>query len=210
MRFEQHPEELREERERSAAEVRFGVAFENSAHPMLVADDQMRYVEANGAACLFLRMPRSQIIGRHVSEFAPPGAQGRLRELWARLVSQGHLAGQWRLQLEDGTSRLVHFVATANVVPGLHLVILSDEEQEYESVGQDGDSQNPTGQSLTAREREVLRLVALGGNQEQIASELYLSPETIRTHLRNARRKLGALNRAHAVALALKRGEIQL
>lgn len=62
---------------------------------------------------------------------------------------------------------------------------------------------------LTPRERTVLARLAEGLTGEQIAAELGLSPETIRTHVRNAMEKLGARTRAHAVVLALQRGEIR-
>jgi DNA-binding NarL/FixJ family response regulator len=61
---------------------------------------------------------------------------------------------------------------------------------------------------LTKREREVLGLLATGMTGEQAAEELFLSPETIRTHVRNAMRKLDARTRVHAVALALRLREI--
>jgi DNA-binding CsgD family transcriptional regulator len=61
---------------------------------------------------------------------------------------------------------------------------------------------------LTQRESEVLSLLAEGRSGAQIAGELVLSPETVRTHVRNAMSKLGATTRSHAVALALQRGEI--
>ena len=63
-------------------------------------------------------------------------------------------------------------------------------------------------QSLTERESQVLSLLAVGQSGAQIASELVVSPETVRTHVRNAMSKLGAATRSHAVALALQRGEI--
>jgi DNA-binding NarL/FixJ family response regulator len=64
------------------------------------------------------------------------------------------------------------------------------------------------GRVLTDREREVLALLATGMTGEQAAKELFLSPETVRTHVRNAMRKLGANTRVHAVALALRLREI--
>lgn len=57
---------------------------------------------------------------------------------------------------------------------------------------------------LTKREREVLRLLADGLTNEQIGKELFISPETVRTHVRKAMTKLGAENRVKAVALALR------
>jgi DNA-binding CsgD family transcriptional regulator len=61
---------------------------------------------------------------------------------------------------------------------------------------------------LTKREREILGLLAEGLSGAQIAGELVLSPETVRTHVRNAMAKLGASTRSQAVALALKSHEI--
>ena len=63
---------------------------------------------------------------------------------------------------------------------------------------------------LSPREREIMHLMAEGMTAEQIANELSLSVETIRTHVRNVIRKLQARNRVHAIALALERGEIAL
>lgn len=61
---------------------------------------------------------------------------------------------------------------------------------------------------LTRREREILGLLAVGMSGAQIADKLVLSPETVRTHVRNAMTKLGASTRSQAVALALQRNEI--
>jgi DNA-binding CsgD family transcriptional regulator len=61
---------------------------------------------------------------------------------------------------------------------------------------------------LTQRESEILALLARGRSGAQIADELVLSPETVRSHVRNAMSKLGATTRSHAVALALQSGEI--
>jgi DNA-binding NarL/FixJ family response regulator len=62
--------------------------------------------------------------------------------------------------------------------------------------------------TLSPREREILGLLSQGLSGEQAAKQLFLSSETVRTHVRNAMSKLGAATRAHAVALALQRGEI--
>ena len=61
---------------------------------------------------------------------------------------------------------------------------------------------------LSPREREVLDLLAQGLNGEEAAKRLVLSPETIRTHVRNAMDKLEAHTRAHAIVIALRQGEI--
>jgi DNA-binding NarL/FixJ family response regulator len=59
---------------------------------------------------------------------------------------------------------------------------------------------------LSPRQQEVVTLLAAGANVPQIAAELSLSEATVRTHLTAALRRLGARNRAHAVALAVAAG----
>jgi len=59
---------------------------------------------------------------------------------------------------------------------------------------------------LSARERDVLRLLAEGKVYKQIASDLTLSTSTVRTHLHNVYGKLGAVDRAQAVLIATERG----
>jgi DNA-binding CsgD family transcriptional regulator len=61
---------------------------------------------------------------------------------------------------------------------------------------------------LTGREREILGLLAEGLSGARIADHLVLSPETVRTHVRNAMAKLGASTRSQAIAIALRSHEI--
>ena len=56
---------------------------------------------------------------------------------------------------------------------------------------------------LSPREREILWMLAEGLNGQAIARRLFLSPETVRTHVRNATTKLGAKTRVQAVALVV-------
>lgn len=63
---------------------------------------------------------------------------------------------------------------------------------------------------LTTRQRAVLTGLATGDSVEEIARELNLSPDTVRVHIRNARMRLGARSRSHAVVIALQRGCIDL
>jgi DNA-binding NarL/FixJ family response regulator len=66
---------------------------------------------------------------------------------------------------------------------------------------------SPTGAKrpeLTVRERDILRLLADGLSNEEIGNALFISPETVRTHVRKAMAKLGADTRTQAVARALR------
>jgi DNA-binding NarL/FixJ family response regulator len=62
--------------------------------------------------------------------------------------------------------------------------------------------------SLTQRERDVLRLLADGMSNEEIGKVLFISPETVRTHIRKAMAKLDADTRTQAVASALRQSLI--
>jgi len=65
-------------------------------------------------------------------------------------------------------------------------------------------------EALTARERDVLQLVAEGLQNRQIAARLYLSPHTVKFHVASILAKLGAASRTEAVTLAARRGELIL
>jgi DNA-binding NarL/FixJ family response regulator len=63
---------------------------------------------------------------------------------------------------------------------------------------------------LTAREREIMTLVAPGLSNEDIANRLYLSPLTVKTHVNRTMMKLGARDRAQLVVLAYEGGLVQV
>ncbi|MDQ3936666.1 MAG: helix-turn-helix transcriptional regulator [Actinomycetota bacterium] len=61
---------------------------------------------------------------------------------------------------------------------------------------------------LTERERDVLERLAEGRPTEEVATLLHVSPHTVRSRIKTVLRKLGARNREHAVAIALREGAI--
>jgi DNA-binding NarL/FixJ family response regulator len=81
------------------------------------------------------------------------------------------------------------------VDPRLHSALLSRKATQ-------------TQRMLSKREREIMDLLAQGLTGEQVAERLFLSPETIKTHIRNAMNKLEANTRVHAIAIALRKGFI--
>ena len=64
--------------------------------------------------------------------------------------------------------------------------------------------------TLSAREVEVLALVAAGNRNRDIGEQLCIAEETVKVHLRNIREKLGAKDRTQAIAIAVRRGIIRL
>jgi DNA-binding NarL/FixJ family response regulator len=65
-------------------------------------------------------------------------------------------------------------------------------------------------EALTAREIEVLRQVASGNRNRDIAERLFISEETVKVHVKHIMDKLGAHDRTEAVSIAIRRGIIQL
>jgi len=93
----------------------------------------------------------------------------------------------------------VRLVAGGNLVIDPHLVVALAEELSQVK------ERNRKAETLTARELEVLQLLAFGRTNKDIADELDLSPDTVKTHLTHIFEKLGASDRTAAVAEALRR-----
>ncbi|HET6551656.1 MAG TPA: response regulator transcription factor [Solirubrobacter sp.] len=117
------------------------------------------------------------------------------------LLISGLDSGARGYALKDGTpSELTTALTTVAeggtyVDPRLHPALLSRRATN-------------TQKSLSKREREIMDLLAQGLTGEQVAERLFLSPETIKTHIRNAMNKLEANTRVHAIAIALREGFI--
>jgi DNA-binding NarL/FixJ family response regulator len=99
----------------------------------------------------------------------------------------------------DELIKTVRLVATGNLVIDPHLVAALAEELSQVK------DRNRRAETLTARELEVLQLLAFGHTNREIAEELDLSPDTVKTHLTHIFEKLGESDRTAAVAEALRR-----
>jgi DNA-binding NarL/FixJ family response regulator len=71
-------------------------------------------------------------------------------------------------------------------------------------------AEHATDDVLTLREIDVLRLIAQGNANKEIAGKLSLTEETVKGHVKNILSKLGVNDRTHAVTIGLKRGIIEL
>ena len=165
---------------------------------ILLADDARRYVEVNDAACALLGLDRAALLDAGVDGLTPPALRGRVPALWDRFLAQGSMQGVYELTDASGQLVRITYLAIARVQPGLHLSCLLTAHPV-----------NTRG-ALTSRERDVVGLAAQGLTSREIAETLSLSRATVETHFRRAVKRLGARNRAHAIALALTRGEIVL
>lgn len=180
----------------------FDQALERTRNPVVVVDDDRCYVDANDAALRMFGVTRSELLGRRIDDlFVADGVP--LDELWDTFLERGGLTGLGRFRVAGGQEADLRYGAVARVAPNRHLSIFLVEDG-------DGDGGPPPAPArvLTAREGEVLGLVAQGFTTRQIAERLVVSPTTVDSHIRSAMDRLGARNRVHAVALALARGEV--
>ena len=181
-------------RHRAIDAVDVRTLFDRSALPMLVADDDRRYVDANDAALQALGLTRDELLGRRVDDLAFAGDSVGVDVEWRRFRREGSTLGPVTVDTPRGR-RTFDYVAVANVGPNRHVALLVPSRR----------GEAPPAR-LSAREREILGRVALGQDGPEIAAALVVSPATVRTHIGNAVRKLGARSRAHAVAVALRSG----
>jgi two-component system cell cycle sensor histidine kinase/response regulator CckA len=102
----------------------FRALFEGSLDAMVVADDEGRYVEVNPAACELHGLPRHALLGHWIGDFAAPGFD--FQATWRDLHEKKGVRGEMRLHRADGVQRDLDLVATADFLPGSHLVVLRD------------------------------------------------------------------------------------
>lgn len=154
-------------------------------------------------AILDLRMPgQSGIeVARHVAKSAPETAVILYTAFGDRaLLTEALDAGARGFVLKEAP--------LAEVVRAVELVAAGRTYVDPVLAGVLSSSAADKIPNLTQREREVLRLLADGMANEEIGKELFISPETVRTHVRKAMAKLDADTRTEAVATALRQSLI--
>lgn len=78
------------------------VSFKRSLLPMLVVDCQRRYVDANHAACLLLRLPRERVLQLRIEDLTPPESLAMLTCRWDEFIAAGTQAGVHEFRMPDG------------------------------------------------------------------------------------------------------------
>ncbi|CAN5508847.1 hypothetical protein BH10ACT11_BH10ACT11_22080 [soil metagenome] len=189
-------------------------AATGSRPAVLVVDDRRRCVEVNREACDLLGLEREAVVGGRIDRLVSTEMRGRLELFWRAFREGGGHGGPFDLA-QPGRAAAVVISLTENLIPGRHLVVISPADGSSRlapSTRPDPSSEpSPARNGVrgpSPREREVLKLLATGATDPQIAVMLELSPATVQTHVRNAKSKLGARTRAQAVAIALSDGLI--
>jgi PAS domain S-box-containing protein len=158
-------------------------------------------IEANGIVRWINPAARhivGDVVGRQFTRVVAPENTRRARELFARKIVGGTSATDAGVVIIDRDGRRVGVeITSVPVYDGEHVVgvfgQVSDVIEEPHAHPQ---------LDLTPRQAEVLELLERGRSTKEIASELHLSTETVRNHVRHLLRAVGAHSRLEAVAIA--------
>jgi DNA-binding CsgD family transcriptional regulator len=173
---------------------------------LLAADDERRILRANNRWCDLTGYDADAATAMRIDDLLAPESRPGIDMRWSDLLGTGLATARVVILRPDHVRVAVRYGAFANVLNGVNVAAYLAEP------GQDMRALRPArarraGQ-LTRREQESLRLVAMGMTTTAAAEHLGISPETVRTHVRNAMNKLGARTRAQAIAVAMRDGEI--
>jgi PAS domain S-box-containing protein len=181
----------------------FWTVFAASHNAMAIVDADRVVVSANEALQRLLGGPGEELAGRPIDEALPASDRGAIGDRWRATLTRGESHGIQEIVTRDGSAELGFAAHVAHV--GGRLVVLV-----ILSPGREGDLGAAAGDAppapLTPRELEIVGRLALGATSRDIADELHVTPETVRTHVRNAMGKTRTSTRAHLVAAAICRG----
>jgi PAS domain S-box-containing protein len=179
----------------------FWLVFERTSNPVALLDESRRIVELNPAAAELLGGTPEQLIGTSMRDKLGTGQRDLADAEWSDFLRTGEYAGTRDLVKTDGSEVHVSFAARMADIAGRRMAIfvaMAGGEREEAAI-----ARGAANLGLTEREREVVTLIAMGLDTGDIAGELHISPETVRTHVRNAMAKLNVHTRAQLVAVVL-------
>jgi PAS domain S-box-containing protein len=192
----------------------FWSVFAHSQIPMALVDRDRRYVQVNDAVVRLYQYSVEEILGSRAGRTVVDEDHSVSDAQWNQLLRTNELYGERMVTHSNGSRMRVSYAAHATTVGETWLALFVTLSARFldgpELLGRpEIPLPNDDGSGLTTREREVVRLVALGSNTRRIAAELCLSPATIRSHVRNAMRKTGTHTRAQLVARAIADGIVR-
>jgi PAS domain S-box-containing protein len=189
----------------ATSEHQLEVIYRTAFDAFLVLDDERRFIHVSESATTLLGASVEHVLTRCLEHFTPEEHWPALERLWADLEREGSRRGFHELLRGDGSRTTIGFRATWNFGPGQHLVAAQETRRRRNAAGGRGQQKK---QTLTRREQEVLQLAADGRSPPEIARILVVSPGTVKTHFQHIYKKLGAHDRASAVAQCLRGGLI--
>jgi PAS domain S-box-containing protein len=184
----------------------FETVFERSKNPMSLVSEDRVVVRANESKLALLGRPVEQVVGHRVEEFVAPEHRAVALETFERARrGAGETLGQYDVLRPDGTRVSVQYALERTDISLAAAFICI--ELGVRGVRPSATAERAgSGSALTRREREVVQLLALGKTGPDIAAELIVSHDTVRTHVRNAMGKAGATTRAQLVAIMMREG----
>ena len=136
--------------------------------------------------------------GRQVTSVVAPEETRRAREIFTRnLMGPPSGSDNSAVVIDADGERITVEVSAVPLTSGGHVIGVFGQVKDIE----EDDPPPPPHPSLTPRQAEVLRLLERGRSTDQIASELHLSRDTVRNHIRRVLRALNAHSRLEAVAI---------
>jgi PAS domain S-box-containing protein len=183
----------------------FWLIFERSSNAIVLLDDERRYVDVNPSAVALLGRTREELLGTSSLENIRGSERKPAASQWQAFLKSGEDSGARTLVRPDGSEVEIDYAARLAVIGGRRLAIFVSLANT--DLAAEAPRDRAAAGSLTTREREVITLIAMGRETNEIAAQLHISSETVRTHVRNAMSKLGARTRAQLVAIALSTDE---
>ena len=186
----------------------FWFVFNRSTNPMCLIDEERRIVDVNDSTLAIIKRSRAQVIGSPAADFIAPMDRAESVRRWQAILQteSGEFHGTGTVMLGDGSELELDFAARMVRISGRRLAIYV-MVWEREALSSSGTGAAST-EALTKREREIVTAVAMGHQTPQIAEELHISQETVRTHVRNLMVKTETHTRAHLVAKVLGEGDL--
>jgi PAS domain S-box-containing protein len=183
----------------------FTAAFGQSRNAMALLDVRRQLVDVNGAFVRLLGYERSALIGQPFRTVVDGGPLLSESE-WKAVLAEGRHTGEAKLVSALGDRVAVQWASKTEVVTGRQLTLVVALSTSRWGARFRRSSPQGESRALSEREREVARLVALGYTGPEIADQLQIAHDTVRTHVRNAMVKVDARSRAHLVAKTLGQG----
>jgi PAS domain S-box-containing protein len=173
---------------------------------ILVADSNARVLAANRPACSLLGWSRIDLLMLEMSDVGvPPPALARVCH---EADEHGLTSGTALLRHRDGRVIPVSYQVTRVDLPEAPVYIWMTHVRRAarRSLRRDPEhARIARALRVTDRELQILQLIADGLGNQEIAGEITVSIETVKTHVRRLLRKLNASSRAHAVAIAWRK-----
>jgi PAS domain S-box-containing protein len=184
----------------------FTSAFKQSKNPMALLDEDRRVIDMNPACLRLLGRSRDEVMGTHMWDYVVGGPIFSPSE-WTAALATHRFHGEAEVMRADGTTIGVQWGGATEVATGRRLVLfVALSTSRWGGSFRRSVVLDHAPGDLSMRELEIVRLIAHGESGPEIAAELHISHDTVRTHVRNAMRKVGARSRAHLVAKVLGEG----